>query len=146
MLVKLDTMDFQNAKVFSNFISKLAKINISKTLVCECDQDGTIKCNNDGICECKDNIVGDKCNSCMEGYFKFPNCEGNSDVLVWFWFFNPYVLKFHIECNCSEMGSTSKSCDENGACTCKEMIIGEKCSECIDGYFEYPNCKGFVKI
>ena len=83
ILAKKDTSSFLTVKVnlidiFIILNCKLRKINISKTVVCECDQDGTMNCNHDGTCECKDNIEGDKCNSCKEGYFKFPDCEGNS--------------------------------------------------------------------
>ena len=35
-------------------------------------------CNDEtGECTCKTyNIIGDKCDSCMEGYYKYPDCKG----------------------------------------------------------------------
>ena len=46
---------------------------------CECDVNGSksIDCDEDGKCSCNDNIIGDKCNECADGYAKFPDCTGN---------------------------------------------------------------------
>ena len=41
---------------------------------------------------------------------------------------------------CHAEGSVDNSCDENGKCSCKENIVGEKCDKCADGYTEFPNC------
>ena len=44
---------------------------------CECNDEGSTvhHCNENGLCSCKENIVGDKCDSCMEGYSNFPDCN-----------------------------------------------------------------------
>ena len=33
-------------------------------------------CDNDGKCTCNDNVTGDKCSSCSEGHYSFPQCVG----------------------------------------------------------------------
>ena len=39
-------------------------------------------------------------------------------------------------------GSVNDHCDKDtGECTCKDNIGGEKCNECIDGYYGFPDCK-----
>ena len=51
-------------------------------LDCECNNDGSTSndCNvENGHCDCiNDNIIGDKCDSCREGYFNHPDCEGTT--------------------------------------------------------------------
>ena len=40
-------------------------------------------------------------------------------------------------------GSQSTDCNDNGKCTCKtNLITGKKCSECIDGRINFPECSG----
>ena len=46
-------------------------------------------CNNNGTCACKDNYGGNKCDSCIEGFFGFPNCQGISHSV---WFFVKYWI------------------------------------------------------
>ena len=49
----------------------------------------------------------------------------------------------HLECECDEEGSVDNTCTEtDGKCTCKEHIIGEKCAECEEEFFGFPNCEG----
>ena len=49
---------------------------------CICNQEGTVeeggslKCDNYGQCPCLTNIVGTKCDKCIENHFSFPECEG----------------------------------------------------------------------
>ena len=45
-------------------------------------------------------------------------------------------------CDCNTLGSSNSLCDSKGVCTCKENISGDKCNECKNGYFGFPNCEG----
>ena len=57
-------------------------------LACTCNPDGALDnfCDvNSGHCFCKEHIAGDQCDSCTEGYFGFPTCEGrNKDWIYHF--------------------------------------------------------------
>ena len=66
-------------------------------------------------CNCKENIEGLSCNSCIDNHFGFPQCQS---------------------CQCNPKGSVSLSCDANGKCTCKVANSGEKCNTCLSGYFK----------
>ena len=44
------------------------------------------------------------------------------------------------ECNCNVDGSIDASCNENGLCSCKTNIVGEKCDVCAEGVNDFPNC------
>ena len=45
---------------------------------CNCHQDGSLdgNCDDAGKCSCKRGFDRDKCNTCGEGFFGFPNCRG----------------------------------------------------------------------
>ena len=54
-----------------------------------------------------------------------------------------------IECECEVAGSDNLICDKKGGkCYCKVGFNGQKCGECDEKFFGYPNCKGkcLVKI
>ena len=47
------------------------------------------------------------------------------------------------ECDCNPDGSVDQNCeDANGKCTCKEHIVGDKCDQCVAGFFGFPQCQG----
>ena len=47
------------------------------------------------------------------------------------------------ECLCDTMGASLTSCDSKGSCECiSNDIVGEKCTNCKDGLFDFPLCKG----
>ena len=48
------------------------------------------------------------------------------------------------ECKCDSDGSKDEKCDEKGQCTCKDCIVGDKCTECKNGYYKFPACEGTV--
>ena len=50
-----------------------------------------------------------------------------------------------IECHCNEDGSVNANCDEaSGKCNCKEHIIGDKCTQCVEEFYGFPNCEGTI--
>ena len=90
---------------------------------CECNLTGSmgIECDTlSGECICKPNVVGRKCNSCMEGFYmlnssSFDGCQ---------------------PCDCNLGGSSSILCDINsGQCFCQPGLTGRTCSDVIPGYF-----------
>ena len=50
---------------------------------CKCDLEGStgINCDYDGKCTCKNgNVTGDKCNSCADGLYGFPQCTQGREL------------------------------------------------------------------
>ena len=48
-----------------------------------------------------------------------------------------------LACKCNENGSVGDECDEtSGQCTCKNNVIGEKCTQCANGYWGFSECQG----
>ena len=46
-----------------------------------------------------------------------------------------------LACVCNEQGSIFEACDKNGICSCKDKVIGKKCTDCISpGYHGVPDC------
>ena len=46
-------------------------------------------------------------------------------------------------CECNEEGSVGIECDEaSGKCTCKENIIGDKCTQCATEFWGFSDCQG----
>ena len=96
---------------------------------CNCDTDGTVMasvtCNTiTGQCQCKENVVGLKCDQCINGttVLSGTNSLGCSP------------------CTCNSQGSLSSDCHpETGACECKPGVGGIFCDECLDGYFGFSD-------
>ncbi|XP_062981457.1 usherin [Elgaria multicarinata webbii] len=91
------------------------KCNTSGTL------DGDITCHqNSGQCNCKENVIGLRCDRCNFGYkhlqnFKEDGCE---------------------PCQCNIYGSMSDFCNPStGQCSCKKDVKGLHCDTCIDGFY-----------
>ncbi|PFX27901.1 Laminin subunit alpha [Stylophora pistillata] len=86
---------------------------------------------NNTNCRCKDNVMGDKCDSCKPFHF---NLHIN----------NPLGCQ---SCGCNTNGTLGsiKTCHETtGQCSCKSHVIGRHCDQCKDGYYsiEGPNAFG----
>ena len=49
-----------------------------------------------------------------------------------------------LPCACSENGSSSNSCNEEGQCSCTEGVTGDKCDKCASGYWGFSDngCEG----
>ncbi|KAF6021171.1 hypothetical protein EB796_020517 [Bugula neritina] len=94
---------------------------------CLCDTSGTvagdIKCDEKGVCACKDNVIGDKCDTCAPHYYGL-NTYGEC-----------------LPCKCTEFGTISGSvCDDDmGQCHCKVTTFGRTCSQCIESYYSFPS-------
>lgn len=94
--------------------------------LCECDHTGSIGQSCDlysGQCLCREGFTGRQCNQCSVGYFGYPNCK---------------------RCGCNHDGSlgslrTNHSepipCDNEGQCSCKSLVTGKKCDQCIESTF-----------
>ena len=77
-------------------------------------------CDQNGVCSCEENIVGDKCDSCLPGFY-----------LV-----NANDTEGCRPCNCNPGGALSSECDLfTGQCICKTGIVGQTCSEAAPEYF-----------
>ncbi|XP_051731184.1 laminin subunit gamma-2 [Ctenopharyngodon idella] len=64
---------------------------------------------------CQGNTEGRHCEKCKEGYYHQragDNC---------------------VACNCNTAGSQGPVCNNEGRCTCKQGIYGDKCDRCQDG-------------
>lgn len=47
-----------------------------------------------------------------------------------------------LPCACDYLGSTSFECDKfGGQCPCKANVVGRQCTECKNGYYDFPDCK-----
>ena len=45
-----------------------------------------------------------------------------------------------LACDCNMAGSEDNNCANDGQCTCKCNIKGEKCDECNLEYYGFPDC------
>ena len=59
-------------------------VNGGLCLGCDCNIQGSnsIQCDSYGICTCKENVIGNKCQHCMEGYFNHPDCNRGKEAFV----------------------------------------------------------------
>ena len=60
--------------------SNICVSTVNSFLACDCKTEGTREgekttcTDKDGKCFCKDNVGGDKCDSCLPEYYDFPTC------------------------------------------------------------------------
>ncbi|XP_057663543.1 laminin subunit alpha [Diorhabda carinulata] len=140
-------------------------------LPCQCDYVGSLsfECEKfGGQCQCKENIIGRKCEACKTGHYGFPDCKPcncpstaycepttgecvcpphvigeNCDQC------EPLTYGFHSsigceECKCDYLGviGNNLQCDVvNGSCPCKENIFGRTCDKCKPGTHSFPYCE-----
>ncbi|XP_076577630.1 laminin subunit alpha-1 [Chaetodon auriga] len=89
---------------------------------CSCDVTGSLPSVCDvttGQCSCRGNVTGRTCDSCQSGFFGLQSGQGCR------------------VCGCSQSGSLSESCDEEGRCQCVEGVTGDKCDSCSRGYYGF---------
>ena len=76
---RMDTLLHHQRKVHfctSTFIQKF------EFLDCNCNEQGSKdgQCNADDNCNCKDNITGDNCDTCVTEFYGFPHCKGKLKI------------------------------------------------------------------
>uniref|UniRef100_A0A8C5AUH5 Laminin subunit alpha 1 n=1 Tax=Gadus morhua TaxID=8049 RepID=A0A8C5AUH5_GADMO len=91
---------------------------------CGCDRSGAVTgvCDvTTAQCDCRPNVTGLTCDRCQVGFYGIQSGRGCSP------------------CLCSQSGSVSESCDEQGRCLCLEGMGGEKCDRCRHGYYNHTD-------
>ncbi|XP_053195473.1 netrin-G2 [Scomber japonicus] len=76
---------------------------------------------------CKHNTRGQNCQHCRLGYFRNASAELDDEGVC-------------IECNCNQMGSVHDRCNGTGFCQCKDGATGNKCDDCLPGYYWKQGC------
>ncbi|XP_062290767.1 netrin-G2 [Scomber scombrus] len=76
---------------------------------------------------CKHNTRGQNCQHCRLGYFRNASAELDDESVC-------------IECNCNQMGSVHDRCNGTGFCQCKDGATGNKCDDCVPGYYWKQGC------
>uniref|UniRef100_UPI00398EB503 laminin subunit alpha-1 n=1 Tax=Pristiophorus japonicus TaxID=55135 RepID=UPI00398EB503 len=92
--------------------------------ICDCNVNGSFDeaCDlQTGHCQCKANVLGQKCDQCLHGYFGLSTGLGC------------------VPCNCSQLGSTSEDCSDGGLCHCVPGVSGEKCDRCTHGFYGFQD-------
>ena len=47
-----------------------------------------------------------------------------------------------MSCDCSPEGSRNFACGNfGGQCECRPNVIGRACTQCANGFYDFPNCK-----
>ena len=133
--------------------------NSNYFLACECNQNGSVdlQCDSEGKCNCKENVLGDKCDEVLPGFYDITDPKG-----IVMWISICYVPLLHwkyvfiacacdlqgteciqgIECNATGVEDKNISCDDNGKCKCRCNIKGDKCDVCNAEFWGYPHCHG----
>ncbi|XP_064094479.1 laminin subunit alpha-like isoform X2 [Macrobrachium nipponense] len=99
---------------------------------CQCSplgvKAGNLQCDMlTGKCDCKDAVVGRRCERCAAGYWSFPFCQ---------------------LCDCDLRGTEAEICNQDNArCYCKSNVQGYSCENCVSGSYnlEESNPDGCTK-
>ncbi|GFS13654.1 laminin subunit alpha, partial [Elysia marginata] len=100
--------------------------------LCNCNTYGTVDRNTSchqetGKCDCKPNVDGRRCDTCLAGHHTFPEC---------------------LSCGCDTRGTHEEICDQRTSeCLCKDNVEGMFCDQCADGMYSLTaeNPKGCIK-
>jgi len=120
-------------------------------LPCMCSKNGSKSnsCHEDGQCDCKEGVVGEKCDRCNVGYWGFSanGCKSQYSVITDCTNIS-IMLAPLTECDCFYDGTDGvQICNTtDGQCLCAEGIIGKRCSQCKDlvghSIIENSTCSG----
>lgn len=81
-----------------------------------------LPCDDKGKCTCLENVIGDKCDSCLDTYWNVGSGFGCE------------------ECLCDPMGSLNNSCNViTGQCPCKPGVTGRTCDQCQLDHYGYSD-------
>ncbi|XP_053485634.1 laminin subunit alpha-3 isoform X1 [Ictalurus furcatus] len=139
-------------------------------LPCHCDQSGSTSPTCEpigGQCHCRPHVIGRQCSRCATGFYGFPYCRPCQcgrrlcdevtgecicppqtvrpacDVCQSETFSYHPLLGCEV-CECSPTGirnGDTGQCDvTTGQCICKPRIGGRQCSQCVAGYYRFPDC------
>ncbi|VDM65097.1 unnamed protein product [Strongylus vulgaris] len=87
---------------------------------CTCNKCGSNACDNKaGTCDCKPNVEGLNCDSCLPDYWGFSRCAGCHP------------------CHCGIAASSTQCDGENGQCSCRPGAAGLRCEHCEHGFWNY---------
>lgn len=116
--------------------------NLLGCTACQCSPVGStsLYCNPvGGQCPCKTTTEGKYCNSCKAGYYNFtkgcipcdcsPDGIGKSSTLIL-----TSMLPDDLTCLPPEPGSYCNKV--TGQCTCKKNVMGLRCEQCKDGFYD----------
>ncbi|WAR24784.1 LAMA-like protein [Mya arenaria] len=107
---------------------------------CQCDLHYHLdECEDDtGRCLCREEYTGLNCDSCAVGYYGYPDCiPCDCDINGT----EGEVCHVNGACGCDQIGSVDDYCAvEEGQCRCRSNYGSRNCSECADGYFNFPDC------
>ncbi|XP_066935737.1 laminin subunit gamma-1-like [Clytia hemisphaerica] len=70
---------------------------------------------------CQKNTDGVNCERCKQYHYRKTSSESCTP------------------CNCNQDGSRSASCNNDGRCSCKPGVTGDKCDRCISGYYGFSS-------
>ncbi|XP_053572558.1 laminin subunit beta-1 [Bombina bombina] len=79
-----------------------------------------------GQCRCKENVEGERCDLCKEGYYEL-NAEDPDGCQP---------------CGCNTLGTIpgGNPCDsQDGSCYCKRYVTGRKCDQCMSEFWGLSN-------
>lgn len=104
---------------------------------CDCFANGTkvpsdyrsgdpISCDSTGKCDCRNNVIGQQCDTCPAGHWNVASGRGCES------------------CDCDVQGSLGEDCDiTSGKCRCKPGVDGRRCDQCAAGHYQFSSagCK-----
>ena len=115
---------------------------LSTFTACDCHENGTfvlssaprdspLACDQNGQCICRTNVVGLKCDKCVENHWNINSGDGCE------------------ACACHSTGAYNDSCDmHSGQCVCKPGVGGRVCDECLPDHYQFSpeGCRGRISI
>ena len=79
------------------------------------------------FCDCYQGYAGTTCDRCTVGYSGYPTCEDDCSVVT-------------VSCGINGTAIVSAPPESECTCACKPRYAGVRCSECADGYHQFPAC------